>query len=121
MNKPKKSLTEEHKRKIGQANKNKIRTPEFKRQVSETLKSKGIKPKKIYNREGQEHWRFNQGSGSDTLTIRRMLKKTGFNIDHCSQCDSRKNIHVHHTDENRKNNEQILNNSITKAMECGFG
>lgn len=105
MMKMKKQLTEEHKRKIAEANRGKSVPLERRRKISETNKRKGIQPKEIYNKEGNDHWRFNKGLGSDTLTIRRMLKKAGFNIDHCSQCNSTRNIHVHHIDENRKNNE----------------
>lgn len=109
-------MSEEHKKKIAEANKGKVRSPELRKRISSTLKQKGIKPKEIYNKEGKDHWRFNQGSGADTRTIRRMLAKVGFIVDHCSKCNSKRNIHVHHIDENRKNNE--LSNLQVLCASC---
>lgn len=121
MKKKQKKLSEEHKGKIGEANKKKVRSPELRKRISETLKRKGIKPKEIYKETGEKHWRWKGGSRS---TARAILERNG-GLEECQICNTpesflspRKIIEVHHIDGNPNNNQ--LNNLGSVCSFCHF-
>lgn len=107
-----KKLSEEHKRKIGEANSKKVRSPELRKRISDTLKRKGIKPKQIYKEVGEKHWRWKGGSRG---IMKQICKRNNIDLTTCRICKDKGRMVVHHVDGNFRNN-----NPFNLAVLCYF-
>lgn len=94
-----KKLTEEHKKKIGLSNKNKIRTPEMRKNVSEGTK---IAMKKYKEKLKMNPDYYLQKRASKTC--REILKENNRKIDECQICKDKNNLHIHHINGNKSDN-----------------
>lgn len=111
-------MNEEHKMKIGLANKVSVKefygkNPTYR---NSGMFKKGHKP--IFTGKGlpqireENHPNWNGG----VQTYRKMLLRRGFKLDKCSECGGKKMIQVHHIDEDRRNND--LENLKVMCIKC---
>jgi len=70
-------------------------------------------------------WRGGRSCGYIKKVATTILKKVGRNLKVCELCKSKKNVEIHHTDKNRKNNRsenlRILCRSCHKRVELNSG
>ena len=110
-------LSEEHKKKIGKANK--IALKKFHKN-NPNYKNNGMfkkgegwpkgKPRLSVREEKHPNW--NGGIQS----YRKILKRRGIEIKECSKCGINRKLVVHHIDKNRKNND--INNLQILCFKC---
>lgn len=113
-----KKLTEEHKKKIGDANKGKPRSAEYRRKISDTIKSRGIS-----KLENNPNWRggisFEEYSMEFNDELKNKIRKRdGFTCRSCgiSEAFEARALNVHHIDYNKKNSDP--NNPISLCGSC---
>ena len=109
-----KTLSEEHKRKIGEANKiankGKHCSPKTEFKKGRISERKG-KPHLAIREENHYKW-----TGGCYSTARTMAIRYGFNMEKCSICEAKEKVIVHHVDENPKNNK--LENLRVLCYKC---
>lgn len=94
-------MTEEHKRKISEANKGKIISIEIRNKISETNKRKGIRPKNVVYLKREQHPLWKTGR----LTYRKICQDNEKDLNTCEICNWIE-----------KNNFTVLNKKIGKKM-----
>lgn len=108
-------LTEEHKRKISEAQIGKKLSNEHKQKIKNTLINKGIKPSVIFYAIGEEHPSYKNGTG----IYRRIYQENKNNLNTCEMCkETNCKIYIHHIDKNRKNNN--IDNLIGICGKCHY-
>lgn len=104
----KNKMNENHKRKIGEANKIALKKFYEKNPIfrNNGMFKKGVVPwnkgGEIKQIQGENH--LNWKGGISRGYINKILKKYGKKKDKCQLCGSKERIHIHHIDGNPKNN-----------------
>lgn len=112
-------LTQEHKDKIGQANRIALRNfhnkhPNYKNNGMFKKGEKSIrKGKQFPNEQMENHYKW---VGGTHASARRIAERYGFNLSKCSICEKNDRTIVHHVDENENNNE--LKNLRILCFRC---